>query len=148
HLIRHPYGMIHSFEEAKLDQLFFRREHSFGRRELAELVWLVSHRNVADFLASVPARRQRWVRFEDLVADPEGELRGLCAALGIDYHPDMAEPYKDQSARMTDGLHAESRMLGDVKFHRHSGVDRRTAERWREAYRQDFLGETAWELAG
>ena len=43
HLIRHPYGMIHSFEEAKLDQLFFRREHSFSRRQLAELIWLASH---------------------------------------------------------------------------------------------------------
>ncbi|HEY3572046.1 MAG TPA: amino acid adenylation domain-containing protein [Thermoanaerobaculia bacterium] len=148
HLIRHPYGMIHSFEEAKLDQLFFRREHSFGRRELAELIWLVSHRNIADFLASVPAQRQHWVRFEDLVADPERALQELCAALGVDYHPDMAEPYKERPARMTDGLHAESRMLGDVKFHRHSGVDRQTAERWREAYRQDFLGEAAWELAG
>ncbi|MEA2601550.1 MAG: hypothetical protein QOF89_2542, partial [Acidobacteriota bacterium] len=147
HLIRHPYGMIHSFEEAKLDQLFFRREHSFQRRELAEVIWLVSHQNVADFLATVPARRQHWVRYEDLVADPEGVLRGLCAALGIDFHPDMAEPYKEKSARMTDGLHAESRMLGDVKFHQHSGVDRETAERWRQVYREDFLGEVTWELA-
>ncbi|HKI02159.1 MAG TPA: non-ribosomal peptide synthase/polyketide synthase, partial [Thermoanaerobaculia bacterium] len=148
HLIRHPYGMIHSFEEAKLDQLFFRREHSFARRELAELIWLASHRNVAEFLSAIPAGRQHWVRFEDLVAEPEKVLRGLCAALGIDYHPDMAEPYKEKSVRMTDGLHAESRMLGDVKFHQHSGVDRQTAERWREAYRHDFLGEATWTLAG
>jgi amino acid adenylation domain-containing protein len=148
HLIRHPYGMIHSFEEAKLDQLFFRRQHSFARRELAELIWLVSHRNVVELLASVPARRQHWMRFEDLVADPEGALQGLCAALGIEYHPDMALPYKEKAARMTDGLHAESRMLGDVKFHQHSGVDRQAAERWREAYPQDFLGDATWELAG
>ena len=33
---------------------------------------------------------------------------------------------------MTDGLHAESRMLGDVKFHQHGGVDAAAAERWRE----------------
>ena len=36
---------------------------------------------------------------------------------------------------MTDGLHAESRMLGDVKFHGHGRVDAAAAERWREARR-------------
>ncbi len=148
HLIRHPYGMIRSFEEARLDQLFFRREHPFSRRELAELIWLASHENIEAFLREIPASRQHWVRFEELVADPEGALRGLCASLGIEYHPDMAEPYTERSARMTDGLHAESRMLGDVKFHQHSGVDRETAERWRERYREDFLGDLTWELAG
>ena len=38
HLLRHPYGMIRSFEEAKLDEMFFRHPHPFGRRELAEAV--------------------------------------------------------------------------------------------------------------
>ncbi|HEX4961001.1 MAG TPA: amino acid adenylation domain-containing protein, partial [Thermoanaerobaculia bacterium] len=147
HLIRHPYGMIHSFEEAKLDQLFFRAEHPFTRRELAELIWLASHENISNFLAGMPASRQHWVRYEDLVTDPEGTLRGLCASLGIEYDPAMAEPYQEKSARMTDGLYAESRMLGDVKFHQHSGVNRQAAERWREQYRRDFLGAPAWELA-
>ncbi|HYX22971.1 MAG TPA: condensation domain-containing protein, partial [Thermoanaerobaculia bacterium] len=147
HLIRHPYGMIHSFEEAKLDQIFFRSEHPFTRRELAELIWLASHETIAEFLAGIPARRQHWLRYEDLVSDPEGSLRGLCASLGLEYHPAMAEPYQEKSARMTDGLYAESRMLGDVKFHQHTGVDREAAERWREHYREDFLGEGTWELA-
>src|SRR5947209_3091499 len=147
HLIRHPYGMIHSFEEAKLDQLFFRSEHPFPRRELAELIWLASHETIVEFLAGIPAQRQHWLRYEDLVSDPEGALRGLCASLGLEYHPAMAEPYREKSARMTDGLYAESRMLGDVKFHQHSGVDREAAERWREHYREDFLGAGTWELA-
>ena len=30
HLLRHPYGMIRSFEEAKLEQVFFRYPHPFG----------------------------------------------------------------------------------------------------------------------
>jgi amino acid adenylation domain-containing protein len=147
HLVRHPYGMIHSFEEAKIDQLFFRRAHSFGRRELAELVWTASHRNVLAFLAGVPAERQHRLRFEDLVRDPEGELRRLCAALGLDYHPDMADPYQEKRARMTDGLHEQGRMLGDVKFHEHRGVDVEAAERWRQVYTADFLGEPTWETA-
>ncbi len=147
HLLRHPYGMIRSFEEAKLEQVFFRHPHALERRELAELIWLVSQRNIREFLSAVPRDRQHRVRFEDLVADPEGELRGICDFLGIDYAPAMAEPYQDKSRRMTDGIHSWSRMLGDVKFHQHSGVDRKTADRWREETQEDFLGSPTWKMA-
>ncbi|MEA2563042.1 MAG: hypothetical protein QOH06_4546, partial [Acidobacteriota bacterium] len=147
HLVRHPYGMIRSFEEAKLDQIFFRQAHPFTRRELAELIWLVSQENILSFLEQVPARRRHLVRFEDLVSDPEPVLRGLCDFLGLDFHPAMLRPYEDRSRRMTDGVHAESRMLGDVKFHTHSGIDASTAERWREAYQEDFLGAPSARMA-
>ncbi|HYX24954.1 MAG TPA: amino acid adenylation domain-containing protein, partial [Thermoanaerobaculia bacterium] len=147
HLLRHPYGMIRSFEEAKLEQVFFRHPHSLARRELAELIWLVSQRNIREFLREVAPDRQHRVRFEDLVAQPERELRDICDFLGIDYHPAMAEPYADKSQRMTDGIHSWSRMLGDVKFHQHSGVDRSTAERWREEMQDDFLGDVTWGMA-
>ncbi len=147
HLVRHPYGMIHSFEEAKLDQLFFRHPHRFARRELAELIWLVSQENILAFLAGVPAARRHRVVFEELVARPEAVLRELSAFLGLDYRPEMADPYLAGSARMTDGLHAASRMLGDVKFHQHRGVDAAAAGRWREAYREGFLGAPTRALA-
>ncbi|HEY4596289.1 MAG TPA: condensation domain-containing protein, partial [Thermoanaerobaculia bacterium] len=148
HLVRHPYGMIRSFEEARIDQIFFHQDHPFSRRELAEALWVLAHRNIEEHLAGVPSERQYTIRFEDLLRDPEGELRALCAFLGVAYHPDMAEPYKAKSARMTDGLHAQSRMLGDVKFHQHQGVNTAVAERWREEYKEDFLGDAARELAG
>src|SRR6185312_12907032 len=147
HLVRHPYGMIRSFEEAKLDQIFFRQEHPFGRRELAELIWLVSQENILGFLEGVPPHRRHQVHFEDLLRDPEGELRRLCGFLGLEWDPAMVRPYEDSGRRMTDGIHAESRMLGDVKFHTHSGIDASTAERWREAYREDFLGVPTAEMA-
>ncbi|HYX24955.1 MAG TPA: amino acid adenylation domain-containing protein, partial [Thermoanaerobaculia bacterium] len=147
HLIRHPGGMIRSFVEAKLDQIFFRREHNFSRRELAELIWLASHRNIEGFLQGVPSSRQHQVRFEDLLREPETILRGICGFLGLDYDPAMAEPYQQGSARMTDGPHAESRMLGDVKFHTHSGVDVSVADRWREAISESSLGKETRKLA-
>src|SRR6185436_9224322 len=123
HLIRHPHGMIHSFEEAKLDQVFLRGRHPFTRRELAELLWVIGHQNAMELLREVPVERQIWIRFEDLVREPETTLRALCGFLGVDWHPAMARPYEDGAARMTDGLHAASWMLGDVKFHRHAGID-------------------------
>ncbi|MFL6234404.1 MAG: alpha/beta fold hydrolase, partial [Thermoanaerobaculia bacterium] len=147
HLIRHPLGMVHSFEEAKLDQIFFRQEHPFSRRQLAELIWRASHENIVEFLRGVPAGRQYWVRFEDLLREPEETLREICGFLAIEYHPDMAEPYKEKSARMTDGVHAESRMLGDVKFHQYKGVESGVAERWRESLGAGSLGAGTRDLA-
>jgi amino acid adenylation domain-containing protein len=147
HLVRHPYAMIRSFEEAKLDQIFFRQEHPFERRELAELIWLISQENILRFLETVPAERRHLVHFEELVRDPEPVLRGLCEFLGLDFHPSMLKPYEDRSRRMTDGVHAESRMLGDVKFHTHSGIDASTAERWKEVYQEDFLGAPTARMA-
>ncbi|MES1242795.1 MAG: condensation domain-containing protein, partial [Acidobacteriota bacterium] len=147
HLLRHPYGMIHSFEEARLEQVFFRYEHPFTRRELAELIWLVSQENILRFLDEVPAERRHAIHFEDLVRDPEPVLRGICGFLGLDFQPAMLRPYEDRSRRMTDGLHAESRMLGDVKFHSHAGIDAGTADRWREAYPEGFLGVPTIRMA-
>ncbi|HKV11775.1 MAG TPA: amino acid adenylation domain-containing protein, partial [Thermoanaerobaculia bacterium] len=147
HLVRHPLGMIRSFEEARIDQIFFHEDHRFSRRELAELLWVLAHENTLAFLDTIPAERQHTVHFEDLLRDPEGELRRTCSFLEIPYDPAMAAPYESKSARMTDGLHAESRMLGDVKFHQHEGVDASVAERWREEYGEESLSDLARGLA-
>jgi amino acid adenylation domain-containing protein len=146
HLIRHPYAAIRSFEEVKLDELFFRHPHELERAELAELIWLASHQNILEHLAGVPAERQIRVHFEDLVRHPEAELRQLCAALGVELHPAMIDPYQEGPARMTDGIHAEGKMLGDVKFLQYKGVEAGVAERFREA-REDSLGAPTWEMA-
>ncbi len=147
HLLRHPYATIASFEEARIEQVFFPRATGFTRRQLAEMSWLLGERNIAGLLAGIPAERRHTVRFEELVAEPERVLRELCGFLGLAYHPDMADPYTDRSARMTDGLYAESRMLGDVKFHQRSQVDRGSAERWRELAEEDFASPGTRRMA-
>jgi thioesterase domain-containing protein len=147
HLLRHPLAMIRSFEKARLDQVFFRFPHRFTRRQLAELIWSVSQENILRFLAEVEPERQYLLRFEDLVARPEDELRRLCHWLEIELHPAMAEPYQDKESRMTDGIHPWSRMLGDVKFHGHRAVDPAAAHRWREEKQDDLLGAPAAGLA-
>ncbi|MDX1996621.1 MAG: amino acid adenylation domain-containing protein, partial [Thermoanaerobaculia bacterium] len=151
HLIRHPYGTIRSFEEARIDQIFYRREHGYSRRQLAEILWLLAHRNVLRFLATVPAERRYTVHFEDLVRQPERTLRGITEFLGLEFEPAMATPYGDsaeqRSRRMTDGVVAESRMIGDVKFHQQRQVDARAADEWRAHYRHDFLSAPTWDLA-
>ncbi|HEY0607528.1 MAG TPA: amino acid adenylation domain-containing protein [Herpetosiphonaceae bacterium] len=147
HLLRHPYGMIRSFEEAKLDQIFFRQAHGFTTRELAELIWLMSHQNILDFFKQIPAERQHTVSFEALVRQPGDTMQQLCAFLGLDFDPAMLQPYSDSQQRMTDGPYAASRMLGDVKFHEHQRINAATGERWRDSYPEDDLGELSWQMA-
>ncbi len=149
HLHRHPYGMINSFEEAKLHQIFFRYPHSFTSRALAELIWTHSHQNVLDFFTTVPADRQIDVGFEAITANPQQEMERLCAFMGLPFDPSMLALYeeKQKKKRMTDGLHAESKMLGDVKFHTHQGIDASVNDRWRERYQHDFLCATTWRMA-
>ncbi|MDX1999822.1 MAG: condensation domain-containing protein, partial [Thermoanaerobaculia bacterium] len=151
HLVRHPYGTIRSFEEARIDQIFYRREHPYSRRQLAEILWQLAHRNILRFLATIPPERRLTVHFEALVREPEAQLRRITDFLGLGFEPAMARPYGDpaeaRSRRMTDGVHAESRMLGDVKFHQHQGVDADAADAWRHHYHHDFLSEGTWQLA-
>ncbi|HVF59871.1 MAG TPA: amino acid adenylation domain-containing protein [Thermoanaerobaculia bacterium] len=147
HLVRHPGGMVHSFEEAKLDQIFFGAGYPFPRRQLAELVWNASHRNIRDFLAAVSPERQLRVHFEHLVREPQEVLAEICRFLGLDFQPEMARPYSATAGRMTDGIHPQSRMLGDVKFHTHRRVEAAVAESWREHAAPDALGEVTRDLA-
>jgi amino acid adenylation domain-containing protein/FkbH-like protein/non-ribosomal peptide synthase protein (TIGR01720 family)/FkbM family methyltransferase len=146
HLVRHPYATMRSYEEARVEQTF-PYQHPFSRRELAELVWLISHQNILEFLQQVPQERQYQLKFEDIVSQPQTSVEGLCQFLGLEFHPDMLQPYKEKKQRMTDGIYAQSRMLGDVKFHEHQGINASTADSWKQYYTSDFLGDVTWRLA-
>lgn len=154
HLSRHPYGMIRSFEEARLAQLWWPRlvgpdagPCPFHPRQLAELIWERIHSTVAGFLAGRDPRSSLHVRYEDLVGDPQAACRTIAAAIGIAFHPGMLEPFGDPAVRMTDGLHPGSRMIGDPKFHGHGTIARDAAERWKHHYDEDFLSPETWALA-
>jgi FkbH-like protein len=159
HLLRHPAGMIHSFVEARLEEIFFRHPHSFPARILAELIWCVSQQNVLDFLADIPLKRKLTLKFEDLLANPQEHLQRICQFLQLPYDPAMANPYDEPgledhsrgqrmgTRRMTDGLHTVSRMLGDVKFNQHRAIDPQVAERWRNHLAENSLGTCTHELA-
>lgn len=149
HLSRHPYGMIHSFEQIRLDRLYFSHQTQFTLRQLAELLWLTSHQNILAFLQTIPTARQIWLKFEDLVCHPQAAMTEVCRMLNLDSHPHMWQPYRNQSQRMTDGLYAgdASRMIGDVKFHRYQEIDPAVAEHWQKEWSDDFLSATSWVVA-
>jgi thioesterase domain-containing protein len=147
HLLRHPRAMVDSFEATKLDQVFFRYEHPYGVRELAELIWWESQCNIEALLADVPAERKLALRFEDLVARPRHSMERVCRFAGLEFEEAMLHPYRDPQAKMTDGLHGVSIMRGDPKFHRHSAIDPGVADRWRRNPAPDCLADGTWEVA-
>jgi surfactin synthase thioesterase subunit len=49
---------------------------------------------------------------------------------------------------MVDGIHPLSKMLGDVKFHEHKGVEAATADRWRQQVAPgERLAPETWSIA-
>lgn len=147
HLVRHPYAMVRSFERYHMEQVLFLNQHSFLPRELAELVWTLSHRNTLEFLSLVPENRQHRVRFEDLVMHPRETMEKLCAGLGFKFHPSLVDPYSELEKKMTDGIHRDSTPMGDTRFLMRKTIDSKVAESWRGVVKDDFLGDVTWDLA-
>lgn len=131
HLVRHPLAMIQSFERYHMEQVLFVEPHNFSSRQLAELVWLISHQNTLRFLEHVPDSRQIRIRYEDLVTDPETSLRACCSKLDIPFHPDLLDPYKNIDQKMVDGVHAVSAPMGDTRLLTHGKIDPSLAEAWK-----------------
>jgi len=152
HLQRHPAGMLHSFEEARVDlAVAVHGDEDAGIeltiREKGELWWQISHENIVDFLATIPRERQHAVRFEDLVTRPSEVLTELCGFLGIDFHEDMLAPQRDPTARMTDAATHFSKLAGDPKFHQHRGISAAAADRWRASAVPFAFADATWRLA-
>jgi amino acid adenylation domain-containing protein len=146
HLQRHPYGMIHSFEEAKIDQIF-RHNHPFSTRELAELVWTLSVQNIAGFLESIPDERKHIVKYEELVTNADEVVKGICDFLCIEYQEEMLKLYEKPKERMMDGVYPESKTIGDIKILSHTHIDPVSASRWSEKYTESFLGSVTVDTA-
>ncbi len=151
HLVRHPFATVYSFMEARLEEIFFRHEHPFSIRELAELVYTASHQNILAFLKDIPPARQHRVWFEELVSEPRAVMEELCRFLEVEFHPDMLEPYRGD--RMTSGVQPGRQMVGDFKFYLRNRIDPKAATRWQRfrgehGSQGDQLSDITWEVGG
>ena len=147
HLVRHPLEMVHSSEEIRLNLVSPFRHHVSSAAELAEMLWLISHQNILNFLSSVPAQRHYRVQFEELVRNPEVVMRGLCGFLNLTFDLEMLRPHENQTVKMTDSIHPETKMIGDIKFHEYTSIDPTVADRWKKHDSQYTLSERTWDLA-
>ncbi|MEL6924764.1 MAG: beta-ketoacyl synthase N-terminal-like domain-containing protein, partial [Bacteroidota bacterium] len=105
------------------------------------------HRVVTGFLKDIPAHRQYRLRYEDLVQAPEASMRQLCEQLGLTYHPNLARPYEQLDQKMTDGLYADSKPMGDPKLLQHKKIDPKLADAWKGVQQDNFLHARSWQLA-
>jgi hypothetical protein len=91
YLLRHPLAVARSRARLRPQDT---EEQNLGR--------------VLKYAEAVEQARQTWeghtLRYEDLTADPEGELRRLCAFLGVRFEPTMLEYGKYSSGRYKAGL--------------------------------------------
>jgi len=74
-------------------------------------------------------------------------MKILCEFLNIKYSDLMLAPQSDVKHKMTDGLNNLYKMLGDVRFHEHKGINSSRAYEWKNKIKVDFLSDQTWELA-
>jgi acyl carrier protein len=147
HLLRHPIAMIASYERERIDQLSFRENLGYESRQMAELLWIISHRNILEFLGNIPKQRQCRVVFENLVKQPRLVMERICEILRLGFDEEVLTPHQNQSRKMTDGTLPSSRMLGDPKFNTYTNIDPNIAESWKKIDRPITLSEITWQLA-
>ena len=147
HLVRHPYAMVTSFEREHMDQVLHLEAHDFSTRQLGELIWLVSHLNIRDFLANIPQRRQYVICYEEMVTRPRSVMQEMCARLGIPFDEGVLRPYDNLDRKMTDGLQPDSTPMGDTHLFQYQSISPHAAARWRGVVEDNFLSEPTWQLA-
>jgi amino acid adenylation domain-containing protein len=125
-LYRHPAAMMESFVRNRFSAMLGMPGDPW---KASEALWRTTNRNVLEFIRVIPPERKHFLRYEDLVSDPEQAMRALCAHLAIDFQPALLTPYADN--RMTSGLHPGSTTIGDPAFHTHERIDPSLAGSWR-----------------
>jgi hypothetical protein len=103
-LIRNPHDVIRSYVKIQLhkgDMDLF--EKGLNPYQMAEIIWFVHNQNIASFLTDIPSERKCIVRYEDLVSDPETQLRNVCSMLNLDYDMNMVDPYRNRRGRVAMG---------------------------------------------
>jgi amino acid adenylation domain-containing protein len=147
HLVRHPQAVIPSFLERRMDQALYLYDHDFTPRQLAELVWTVSHQTIINFLAGISPGRYFRVKFEDMVTDPRTQMEQLCTKLEIEFNEQLLNPYDSLNKKMANGVYAESTPMDDKKFFEHGRINPDAADFWKTAKEPITLGEPTKQLA-
>jgi hypothetical protein len=150
-LIRHPLGVIESHVRLKFRERHTKDLKGIGRTlqdfvvdQVAktangmlpvargrEVKWVLQQTIIREFLASVPEEQKVVIKFEHLVRDPEPVVTRLCQALGVAVEPAMLEACGARKVMNTS--------LGDPNFHTHDRIEAKTADTWRQFFREAQL---------
>jgi hypothetical protein len=95
HLVRHPGDQSDSLAKLVTASAPFLPVHALQRAAaITGQTWLEHHVNISRFLASVPARQSLRVRGEEVLDDPDSELRRIASWLWLRCDDDVIEAMK------------------------------------------------------
>ncbi|MDX9972355.1 MAG: beta-ketoacyl synthase N-terminal-like domain-containing protein [FCB group bacterium] len=127
-LVRHPYSVIESCVRMRTPWVL--ADYEGDAHGVSELVWNRINNNVEAFLKDIPEDRQVFVRYEDMVREPEQAMRSVCAMLGIQYDGAMLHPY--EHGKMIEAMSVKGvGSVGDQNFLTHTTIDPTLGEKWR-----------------
>lgn len=147
HLMRHPFSMVQSFEKYHLNQVLHLKTHPYNAKQLAELVWLYSHRNITTFLEGIPTNQKFHIKYEDLVQRPEEILRKLYQQLGQPFHKNLLNSYEDIKQKGLQGIYEVSRSMSDSNMLKFKQINAAKATDWKGVFTNNFLSEQTIDLA-
>lgn len=84
---------------------------------------------IADARDQLPARRCTWLRYEDLVANPDDVVTELCRFLGIEHEHGMQDPRGDGPSHRIQ----RASLLGDKQVWERDGIDASSVGIWQAA---------------
>ena len=84
----------------------------------AAVRWRLDQKRQADYEALVHPSRFATVRYEDLVTDPEPQLRRVCGVLGVEFSDPMLKPHEREHRGFTDHEPHKHRTLEPVTSQR------------------------------
>lgn len=122
-LLRHPSAAVQSFAARKMHQVWYMQPHNYTPLQLGEMIWTAAHQNIADFFEQVPPQRRHTLRYEDLVQQPEAEMRRLCRALSLPYLPELIMPYNNIDEKMADATQADANPMSDPTLLQQIGIN-------------------------
>lgn len=85
-ILRHPLLALDSLKRSRE----LRGEKELTWPEFARCI--AEMREMLERLTESPRESVQWIRYEQLVKDPEGTMRGLAEWLGINFEPSLLEP--------------------------------------------------------
>ncbi|AFZ46265.1 Beta-ketoacyl synthase [Cyanobacterium stanieri PCC 7202] len=143
HLVRHPYSVIESFARMRMDKLLDIKDAN--PYKIGENIWYQSNNNVEKFGQLIDSNKILTVYYENLVTNPEKEMRKITKFLGIKYNKSLLNPYEGE--RMTAGLYKQSMSVGDPNFNSRKTIDPNLANHWKKVQLPILLNPATRQLS-
>lgn len=138
-IVRHPGSVIRSLENMPMAEVMLTGFEGGGAG-----IWTGGNRLFQSFLSKIPSERWIMLRYEDLVQQPEVELRRFCEKMGLPYAPEMANPYEGD--RMREGPKG-ARAVGDPNMAGRGKIDASLSTAWLEGFDPTVLSEDSRALS-